>query len=38
MPGATETDFFARAEMLETKIGQGSSSSAIPPEAITAGI
>jgi uncharacterized protein len=23
MPGATETDFFARADMLDTKIGQG---------------
>jgi uncharacterized protein len=23
MPGATETDFFERADMLDTKIGQG---------------
>ena len=22
MPGATETDFFARADMLDTKVGQ----------------
>src|SRR5204863_2160351 len=24
MPGATETDFFERADMLDTKVGQGS--------------
>jgi uncharacterized protein len=23
MPGATETDFFERADMLDTKVGQG---------------
>ena len=23
MPGATETEFFARADMLDTKVGQG---------------
>jgi uncharacterized protein len=23
MPGATETDFFARVDMLDTKVGQG---------------
>src|SRR4051812_5347409 len=28
MPGATETDFFARADMLDTKVGQGSKDDA----------
>jgi short-subunit dehydrogenase len=28
MPGATETDFFERADMLDTKVGQGSKDDA----------
>jgi short-subunit dehydrogenase len=27
MPGATETDFFERADMLDTKVGQGEKQS-----------
>ena len=28
MPGATETEFFARADMLDTKVGQGKKDDA----------